>query len=72
MFLFINTFKSLIARLSSKCLKLVINSRFRCCLKKIILFTVSICLLHFNTEQEELFPASEYFVSFVFTMREKK
>lgn len=40
--------------------------------RKCILFIVSICLLRFSTEQEELFPASEYFVSFVSTMREKK
>lgn len=40
--------------------------------RKYILFTVSICLLCFSTKQEDLFPASEYFVSFVFTMREKK
>lgn len=40
--------------------------------RKCILFTVSICSLCFSTEQEELFPASECFVSFVSTMREKK
>jgi len=34
-----------------------------------IFFTVSICVLHLSTEQEELFPASEYFASFVSTMR---
>lgn len=40
--------------------------------RKCILFIVSICLLHFSTEQEELFPVSEYFVSFVSTVREEK
>lgn len=40
--------------------------------RKYILFTISICLLRFSTEQEELFPASEYLVSFVSTKREKK
>lgn len=39
---------------------------------KCTLFTVSICLLHFSTEQEELFPVSEYFVSFVSTIRGEK